>query len=160
MMMRRSFFRRLAGAGLLASAAILFDGASAQAQSPTIKAYKTPTCDCCGRWAESMRAEGFTALEENVEDLWAVKQFAGVPDALISCHTAVVDGYTLEGHVPAPAIRRLLEERPAIGGLAVPGMPSGSPGMGGAPERYDVIAFGEGEGTVFATFEGETLVAE
>jgi hypothetical protein len=118
-----------------------------------IEVYKSPTCGCCSMWVEHLQASGFEVTAEDVADLDAVKQMAGVPDHLIACHTAMVDGYVVEGHTPAAAVEKLLAERPAIRGLAVPGMPAGSPGMPSPePERYDVIAFGEGEDRVFMSF--------
>ena len=102
-----------------------------------------------------LRANGFPVKAEDTEDLAAIKKKHGVPGNLQSCHTALVEGYVLEGHVPADLIDRLLRERPAIAGLAVPGMPSGSPGMespGRAPEPYQVIAFERsGRTSVFAS---------
>jgi hypothetical protein len=101
-----------------------------------------------------MEANGYTVQVENVQNLGPVKQEVGVPPALQSCHTAIVDGYVIEGHVPVADLERLLEERPDVVGLAVPGMPIGSPGMevaGADPEPFDVIAFdAEGNMTVFA----------
>lgn len=121
----------------------------------TIQVYKTPTCGCCQGWVDHLRASGFEVAVRDLEDLTAVKRMAGVPERLQACHTALVDGYTLEGHVPAVAIERLLSERPAIKGLAAPGMPQGSPGMPSpTPERYDVMAFGEDGAHVFGTFVG------
>lgn len=101
-----------------------------------------------------LRERGFPVEERNVSDLGAVKRQHGVPDSLRSCHTALVEGYVVEGHVAADLIDRLLRERPKVAGLAVPGMPAGSPGMeapGQAPERYQVYAFTrDGRTTVFA----------
>lgn len=103
-----------------------------------------------------MEARGYTVEEKSISDLGAVKRNRGVPEQLYSCHTAIVDGYVLEGHVPAAEIERLLAERPAIIGLAVAGMPIGSPGMevdGAAGQPYDVIAFDEqGRTEVFASY--------
>jgi hypothetical protein len=102
-----------------------------------------------------LRSNGFTVTERNETDLAPVKRRHGVPSALESCHTALVDGYVIEGHVPADLIDRLLRERPKVAGLAVPGMPAGSPGMespGQKPERYQVLTFDTGgRTTVFAT---------
>ena len=98
---------------------------------------KDPTCSCCTGWADHLRAEGFPVTEVATSDLKAVKTRLGVPTDLSGCHTAEVGGYAIEGHVPAVAIKRLLAERPVATGLAVPGMPAGSPGMGGEPEVYD-----------------------
>jgi hypothetical protein len=99
-----------------------------------------------------MRANGHSVTTKEVEDLDAIRRMAGVPEPLQSCHTAVVDGYVIEGHVPAADVARLLTERPDAKGLSVPGMPIGSPGMeGGTPERYDVILFGkDGSAEVYA----------
>lgn len=103
-----------------------------------------------------MKANGFAVQEEQVQDLAAIKARYQVPPALQSCHTAIVNGYVIEGHVPAADIDRLLAEKPAVAGLAVPGMPIGSPGMevaGMAPEPYDVIAFDkQGQTQIFASY--------
>lgn len=127
--------------------------------SATVLIYKTPTCGCCTLWADHMRAEGFAVEMRDLPDLTAVKDSLGVPGMLGSCHTAVVDGYVVEGHVPAGEVKRLLRERPAVRGLAVPGMPIGSPGMevpGRAPDTYDVVGFGP-EGLLrYATYTGGT----
>lgn len=115
--------------------------------------YKDPNCGCCGKWAEHMRVAGFTVKEVASERMDLVKEDAGVPQALGSCHTAKVGGYVVEGHVPASDVRRMLTEKPAIRGLSAPGMPLGSPGMEGpyAAERYDVVSFDDtGRSTVFA----------
>lgn len=121
----------------------------------TVKVWKSPTCGCCSMWVDHLRESGFEVVAENVDDLDAVKRMAGVPEHLQACHTAKIGDYVIEGHVPASAIERLLEERPDITGLTVPGMPAGSPGMpSAAPERYQVLTFGAGEPQVFATFRG------
>lgn len=129
--------------------------ASTVQEAPTVQVYKTPTCGCCGLWVEHLRAEGFDVetTDVNSSDLVAVKQTRGVDTDLMSCHTAIVGDYVVEGHVPASDIARLLEERPEIAGLAVPGMPAGSPGMESAtPERYDVVTFGgDGQRRVWAS---------
>jgi hypothetical protein len=124
--------------------------ASAQAQEVAV--YKSPFCDCCGKWVQHLRQHGFTVAVHTTEDLDPVKAKYGVPADLVSCHTAVVEGYVVEGHVPASDIRRLLEERPKARGLAVPGMPAGSPGMEGAGrEPYEVLLFdASGTTQVFA----------
>lgn len=107
--------------------------------------YKSPTCGCCSGWVDHMREQGYDVETVDIEDyaaLAAKKTEHGVPNDLGSCHTAVVDGYTVEGHVPASVVARLVKERPDIQGIAVPGMPIGSPGMEGPnPQAYDVIAF-------------------
>lgn len=120
-------------------------------QRPEVIVYKSPYCSCCAGWVNHIEAHGYGVTIRNTEDLSMVKKMAGVPDELQSCHTASIAGYTLEGHVPAEAIERLLKERPEIKGLAVPGMPAGSPGMEGPdPEPYDVLVFQEdGKSSVF-----------
>ena len=118
----------------------------------SMQVVKSPTCGCCAAWTEMAREHGFAVEATDVADVSAAKEAAGVPEALWSCHTAEIGGYTIEGHVPFAAIDRLLAERPDVAGLAVPGMPMGSPGMGHDPNaRYDVIAFGgeAGAGTVY-----------
>lgn len=142
--MRRFFLRALAAAAIaLAPAAALATG--------EITVYKSPTCGCCSKWVDHLKANGFAVRAEDVRDVNAVKARYGVMPHLASCHTAVVDGYIVEGHVPAETIKRLLRERPAVKGVTVPGMPVGSPGMEGPnPERYDVLTFdAEGRSQVY-----------
>lgn len=119
--------------------------------APTITVYKTPTCGCCSSWVEHLREHGFEVETHDLNSLDQVKRQHGVTRALESCHTAEVDGYVVEGHVPADLIERMLRERPEIAGLAVPGMPMGSPGMEGPyTERYNVLAFDrEGKTSVY-----------
>ena len=132
--------RRILGLSLAAAAVPL---ASARAvQATPIEVWKDATCGCCEGWVEHMRAAGFQATVHDVGDLAAIKTARGVPDALQSCHTAVVDGYVIEGHVPAGDVRRLLLERPRAVGLAAPGMPPSSPGMDIPGTPYQVVAFG------------------
>ena len=123
---------------------------------PEITVHRDPNCGCCGGWVEHLRRAGFAAKVNATRDVNAIKQRLGVPDDLGACHTAKVQGYVIEGHVPATAIRRLLAERPQAVGLAVPGMPTGSPGMeGGAPETYEVVLFGPQGRRVFARYTGD-----
>ncbi|CAN5356487.1 hypothetical protein BH23GEM2_BH23GEM2_17110 [soil metagenome] len=104
--------------------------------------YKDANCECCAKWVDHIRDAGFTATSHNVTDLNSVKARYGVPRALASCHTAEIGGYVVEGHVPADLIRKMLNEKPDIAGIAVPGMPVGSPGMEWTyTEPYDIIAF-------------------
>ncbi|MBT6093970.1 MAG: DUF411 domain-containing protein [Rhodospirillaceae bacterium] len=127
----------------------------APAQAAEMTVYKSPSCGCCGNWVKHMEAAGHQVKVVNTEDMDAVKAIMGVPEPLHSCHTASVDGYLLEGHVPAKDVDRLLAERPKALGLAVPGMPTGSPGMempGTAPDRYEVILFTEKRGEVFSRY--------
>ena len=110
----------------------------APAVATEIEVYKSATCGCCKEWVKHLQANGFSVKAHDVADITAQKTANGVPAKLASCHTAKVDGYVIEGHVPASDIKRLLKERPAVSGLAVPGMPVGSPGMEqGARETYD-----------------------
>ncbi len=107
-----------------------------------ITVYKSPTCGCCTKWIDHLEAGGLTVEAVDVENLAWIKKENSVPAQLASCHTALIDGYVIEGHVPVEDVIRLLEERPDVAGLAVPKMPIGSPGMEGPnPEPYDVLAF-------------------
>lgn len=124
---------------------------------PSIHVYKGRGCGCCSAWVEILREEGFSVSDEEVTpaDLVMTKVENGVPQELSSCHTAIIDGYVVEGHVPAADIRRLIAERPDALGLTVPEMPYGSPGMGPENEReaYDVILFGrDGRREVFTHY--------
>ena len=111
---------------------------------PVVEVYKSPTCGCCANWVEHLRKSGFAPKTTELDDreLDAVKARHNVPRQVESCHTAVVGGYVIEGHVPASDIQRLLKERPAVVGLAVPGMPIGAPGMEGPGAKpYNVVTF-------------------
>jgi hypothetical protein len=122
------------------------------AKKPHLVVYKSPTCGCCAKWVEYMTAAGFTSETNNLADVSPIKIRHGVKPELASCHTTLVDGYVIEGHVPVEGIRRLLRERPAVVGLAAPGMPAGSPGMDvpGSPP-YQVLSFDkQGRTKVFA----------
>ncbi|WP_366524224.1 DUF411 domain-containing protein [Brevundimonas sp.] len=116
--------------------------------------YKTPTCGCCTAWVDHMRGAGFEAQVNELPDLRSIRSTQGVPEALASCHTALIGGYVLEGHVPAADVRKLLTEHPEAVGLVVPGMPLGSPGMetpDGQREPYETLLILKGGGTrVFA----------
>src|SRR5829696_4530089 len=153
---RRVFLARMA-TGSLGSAAMLalFPRVGAGATKPTaITVYKDPSCGCCTKWVEHLRANGFAPEVHDRSDMDALKDSLGVPAALRSCHTAVVGKYVIEGHVPAADVKRLLAAKPTkTVGVAVPGMPAGSPGMemGARVDRYDVIAFAPGGATrIFA----------
>jgi hypothetical protein len=116
---------------------------------PEVKVYKSPTCGCCVKWADQLQASGFRVETVNVRDVIPIKKQLGVPPQLGSCHTAVVNGYVVEGHVPIVDILRLLRERPETTGIAVPGMPIGSPGMEGPnPQPYKVYAFEKSTGKI------------
>src|SRR6202171_3057132 len=128
----------------MAALALVMPSVSAFAQTPAILVHKDPNCSCCSGWVKHLKDAGFAVKVEETADLQPVRKRLGVPADLAACHTAEVDGYVLEGHVPATAVRRLLAERPTAIGLSVPGMPACSPGMaGGTPQRYDVILFGK-----------------
>ena len=131
--------------------ALALAATSAMAADP-VAVFKNATCGCCSKWIEHLEKAGYEVRSKDVEALNAVKARYGVPMELRSCHTAVVGGYVIEGHVPAADIQRLLREKPAVAGLAVPGMPMGSPGMEGpTSERYEVVSFTrEGKTAVFA----------
>ena len=141
---------------IAAAAATSLGVATAQQKpsGPLVEVFKTPTCGCCSKWVEHMRANGFVVRTSDLNDLTEIKKSRGVPDNAQSCHTAVVAGYVIEGHVPAPDVKRLLSEKPAIAGITVPGMPVGSPGMeypGTKAQFYNVLAFDKkGATAVFA----------
>lgn len=145
------------------STAIAADGRPAANQSPVPRSLpllvvnRSPSCGCCMNWVAHMREAGFTVEVRNVADMGAVKDRLGVPGEMRSCHTAQVDGYFVEGHVPAGDVKRLLAERPDAQGLAVPGMPMGSPGMehpAGHAQPYDVMLVGEHGSTVHSSHGG------
>lgn len=122
-MKRRTFL------GVVAATAMTGSVTAIAAAAPNVKVYKSPTCGCCGEWVKHMRANGFPVTVNDVADVDAFRAKAGVPEALAACHTALVDGYVVEGHVPAADVRRLLAERPKVLGIVVPGMPASAPGM-------------------------------
>jgi hypothetical protein len=125
-------------------ASLLLSTAATAADRPTLELYKSATCGCCGRWADYMRQQGFDVTTHDVADVSAERNRLGMPNAVSACHTAVIDGYVIEGHVPAPDIKRLLAEKPNALGLATPGMPRGSPGMESPnPVAYDVLLIGK-----------------
>lgn len=129
------------------------EASTGSATLPVITVYKSPTCGCCESWVQHVKEAGFKVEVHDVANVDPVKDDAGVPASARSCHTAIVGGYAIEGHVPASTIRKLLAEHPDIAGLAVPGMPVGSPGMevpGQPAVRYDVVAFmADGRTSVF-----------
>ena len=150
---------RMTRRSLLAIFPVMFVAASRVARAQqTATVYKDPTCGCCSKWVELLRKDGFAVTVNDVRDIAAVKDKYGVPQALRSCHTALINGYVVEGHVPLADLTRILKEKTAVAGLAVPGMPIGSPGMevaGVNPQPYDVIAFGkDGKSHVFTSHRG------
>ena len=157
--MRRLFVVAVAGilsAGCADAEASADAGESvvADASLPTVLVYKAATCGCCKGWIAHMEASGFVvdARDVNATELMMAKQDGGVPTGMSSCHTAIIDGYVVEGHVPAEQVKQLLAARPDVAGIAAPGMPTGSPGMEGANARpYQVMSFThDGHAEVFA----------
>jgi len=148
--------RRDALAGFFAVAALsgVAGPVFAAAQTKRITVHKTPWCGCCVKWVAHLEEAGFTVETREHEDLAPLKAELGVPTALESCHTAVIGGYVIEGHVPAAEVARLLEERPDATGLAVPGMPAGSPGMemDGRRDAYAVILFSRDREEIYASY--------
>jgi len=123
-----------------------------------VSGYRSPSCGCCKGWLDHLRQAGFTVKDYVTSNLASIKQRYGVPPQLQSCHTARIGGYTVEGHIPVSAIQRLLKERPQVAGIAVPGMPLGSPGMESPfkTESYTVFTFTEsGRTQAFQTVEGD-----
>jgi hypothetical protein len=140
-------------AGVASVSLVAQKAAPALAPAGVLTVYKTPTCGCCHQWIEHMKAAGFQVREVDMDDITEVKQASGVPIKLRTCHTALIDGYVVEGHVPADLVKKMLAEKPKVTGIAVPGMPQGSPGMeqGDAKDPYDVLLFDKaGNTTVFA----------
>jgi hypothetical protein len=146
-MLQRQFISAMA-------AAMLGLPLAALAAAPVIEVYKSASCGCCGGWVKHLEANGFTVKAHNVDNPSDYRQKFGIPAQLGSCHTAKVAGYALEGHVPASDIKRLLATRPKATGLAVPGMPMGSPGMEGADkDAYDVLLVKDGKTTVYKHYD-------
>lgn len=114
---------------------------SSAAETVSVTMYKNPNCQCCSKWATYLENNGFSVEEIPTDTLASVKKQKGVPDQLRACHTAVIDGYVVEGHVPVEAINKVLKERPEAKGIAVPGMPAQSPGMAENPSPVDVYFF-------------------
>lgn len=145
------------GTGIYAT---LTSSTSSQATAPInlpakamkVTAYRSPTCGCCEGWVKHMQAQGFQVEDNIIENMDGVKREHNVPDDLASCHTAIANGYVIEGHIPAADVKRLLTEKPDVTGIAVPGMPIGSPGMesGDIKEPYTVFTFDQaGQTTTF-----------
>jgi hypothetical protein len=144
---RRAFFFRTAGLvalGVVGRRPWVYALNGAGVTDPTVTVYKSSTCGCCAKWIDHFTANRFKMVIHDRDNMDEVKDWLGVPRGVRSCHTAQVDGYLIEGHVPASDVRTLLAKRPKIAGLAVPGMPSGTPGMampGDRAESYAVVAF-------------------
>lgn len=145
---------------ILLSAILLATSISGQAEQAVdkeITVYRSPTCGCCGKWIDHVKQNHFVVKDIVSDNMQAIKQKYGVPDNLASCHTAIVDGYVIEGHVPATDIQKLLETKPEVVGISAPGMPMGSPGMemGGRADDFDVVSFDKaGHVEVFAEHKG------
>lgn len=143
-------------AGLIGVGAFIVMATGSAVGDTSVVVYKNPSCGCCTKWADRLEEQGFGADVRPVNNLDAIKREAGVPAGMASCHTAKVAGYFVEGHVPAADIQRLLQEKPDIAGLAVPGMPVGSPGMevpGRDPAHYKVYAIDhQGNALVYASY--------
>ena len=143
---------------LVIAAVASLTSASAPASSalppPTVTVFKDPNCGCCKLWVDHLRKHAFNVIAKDTSDIYGPKRTARVPEKLYSCHTAFVNGYVVEGHVPAADILRMLNEKPKIAGIGVGGMPAGSPGMdfGDRKDKYDVVAFNrDGTTRVFAS---------
>lgn len=151
-MSRRTFIGSAAGGvALVALGGAVWQRRSLGAERGALTAYRSPTCECCGKWIAHMRTSGFKVNIRDMPDATEAKRNLGVPAELYSCHTSEVDAYVFEGHVPADLVARVLRERPAIRGLAVPGMPQSAPGMDIGHERYEVLSFTrEGNVAVYA----------
>lgn len=149
-MKRRHFLTAVAAAAATASIPVL-----AATSWPQVEVYKNPDCGCCGAWVDHLKAAGFQVKVHETPDTSAVRKRHGIPDVFGSCHTGVVAGYALEGHVPAEDVKRLLARKPAAAGLSVPGMPVGSPGMemGSRKDAFQVLLIDKaGRSSVFATY--------
>lgn len=132
-----SFFLAIAGLG-----SVYFLSRPNKVAAKEIVVYQSRTCGCCKKWVKHLEDNGYSVKSEFMDDVSEVKVQLKLPMNMASCHTALIDGYIVEGHVPATAIKKLLTERPAIKGISVPGMPMGSPGMEGSyKESYEVLAF-------------------
>ncbi|WP_114946382.1 DUF411 domain-containing protein [Microvirga calopogonii] len=157
MLDRRRFLTVLGTAG----AVLAMGPALADAGLPKVVVSKDPSCGCCSGWVDHLKAAGFPVEVHETAEINRVKVRLDVPDDLASCHTAEVGGYVIEGHVPADAIKRLLIEKPQAKGLAVPGMPVGSPGMevpGVENDTYEVVLFGPSGQKTFARYQGGRAV--
>jgi len=145
---------RMTRRSLLSILPLMLLSATRAGAQRTATVYKDPTCGCCTKWVEVLRTNGFAVTVRHIADLDRSRY--AVPPALRSCHTAIIDGHIVEGHVPIADVQRMLKQGSAVVGLAVPGMPIGSPGMevpGTAPQPFDVIAFDKaGSSRVFATY--------
>jgi hypothetical protein len=147
--MTRTALHLMTAAILVCSTGSLQAQGTRKAAPIAARVYLSPTCGCCGKWADHMKAAGFAVTREVTPELDSVPARMRVPERLRSCHTAVIDSYLVEGHIPADLVTKLLRERPKIAGIAAPGMPLGSPGMESPnPQPYVIVAF-RADGTVY-----------
>jgi len=143
----------------IVAAALIAPTVSEAVESTIIRVHKDPSCGCCSGWVRHLEVARFNVTVQEERNLQNIRKRLGVPTDLAACHTAEAGGYVIEGHVPVAAIQRLLRERPVATGVAVPGMPMGSPGMeGGAHERYAVVLFGSDGRRTYMEFEGTRSV--
>lgn len=142
-MRKSTLFSTLIGLAITGGIALyLLQPSARDDRGPVITVYKSPTCGCCQKWVDHLEDNGFKVKTVNRNNLTEIKALHGITESIAACHTALINGYVVEGHVPADAIRRLLRERPEIKGIAVPGMPMGSPGMESPdPQPYSVLTF-------------------
>jgi hypothetical protein len=159
-MSHRTAFTRRTVLTLMAGTVALSVASTWADESQAITVHKDPNCGCCTGWVRHLQKAGFTVKTIETADLDAVKARLGVPTDLAACHTAQVAGYLIEGHVPAVALKRLLNEKPNATGLAVRGMPVGSPGMeGSAPEPFEVVLFGPAGRATYMRFLGDRVIS-
>lgn len=152
--MKQLSYKSILPLAILYLSVVSFSSIPLEAVASEITVYATKTCGCCHKWVDHLEKNGFKVKKELTDSVYQLKVKFDVPETLRSCHTAIVDGYVIEGHVPAKAIKKLLIERPKLKGLAVAGMPIGSPGMenGNERETFDVIGFGKSKNSIFMTF--------
>lgn len=153
--MKKGLYASVTVVVVLVLASLLVIRSRSGTGTPKITVVKNPSCVCCSKWIEYLETGGFDVDVELTDDPAGVKRKLGVPLIVASCHSATIDGYVVEGHVPVSAIERLLDSRPTLSGIAVPGMPIGSPGMiGPKPQRYQVMSFyADGRTDVFLEYE-------
>ncbi len=155
-MINNLIFRRLFAWVAIAFTILLATTTSAFAANlPEVTMYRDPACTCCGNWMKHMESQGFKVKNVPTADIFTFKHEQGVTDDLASCHTAIIDGYVVEGHVPSDDVKRLVAEKPDIKGIAVPGMPVGTPGMemGNKKDSYAVVSFDkQGQTKVFKQY--------
>ena len=145
---------------MIAGATVLPLRSTWAAEGQVITVHKDPNCGCCTGWARHLQRAGFTVRAIETAELDALKTRLGIPADLAACHTAQVAGYLIEGHVPAVALKRFLAEKPNAAGVAVPGMPVGSPGMeGGTPQQYEVVLFGPAGRRSYMRFLGDRALS-